>query len=598
MIFVIKAVFAIAILTVLFGLRHLDFGDAGTVEFIEGDHKTLVVYGPPLGGRASRPDLEKLIRESWPTADMLVPTYTHEWASNIDPYHLTSMIESSIRTAYDKHSYEKIILFGYSTGGLLLRKAYLWGHGLEDRPDARARGGHPWVDSVDRFVSLAAPNRGWPDHKPKNLNGYLYAIGYTAKQVGYLTGTGQFIASLMQGSPFVANMRVHWIDLFRTWESSHSRRLPLIIHLLGEKDELVDREDSIDFEVVAPGNVIIKTLEGLSHAEIAALLYREDGRTLSPAGEAIKMSLTRAREEFPPYWADKLGRLQTDPAVTQLIFVMHGIRDESTWPAEVKRSIEKQIGDRAATVKVIPPLYRRFAMLPFLLYWDRQENVRWFMDQYIQARAMYPNVDTMDFIGHSNGTYILASALQRYPVLKVRNVFFAGSVVPAHYDWATLMSGERVTGRVWNICADKDWVVAIFPQFFQQISDLMKLKAEPGFFDIGSAGFRGFRHGSGDEGRLLNLKYISGGHGAAVKIAMVEPIATYVAADPNLDFVQLWRPGDRPEPSALEFASNLSWLIWILGVSVIVAAGFLMYQFGRWWLLAYAVLMLGVLMTV
>jgi pimeloyl-ACP methyl ester carboxylesterase len=204
--------------------------------------------------------------------------------------------------------------------------------------------------------------------------------------------------------------------------------------------------------------------------------------------------------------------LQTDPNIKQLIFVMHGIRDESTWPAEVKRSIERQIGDRAATIKIIPPLYRRFTMLPFLLYWDRQYNVRWFMDQYTQAKAMYPNLETMDFIGHSNGTYILASALQQYPVLKVRNVFFAGSVVPVHYNWAKPISEGRVTGRVWNICADGDWVVAIFPQLFQQISDWLKIEdPQPGLLDIGSAGFHGFRVAVGTTEKVFNLKYISGG---------------------------------------------------------------------------------------
>ncbi|MGY3133484.1 pimeloyl-ACP methyl ester carboxylesterase [Bradyrhizobium sp. USDA 4501] len=598
MMFVLKAAVAIILLFVIFGLRNFDFGTIGAVQLIDGDHETLVVYGPALGGRTVRPDLERLTHESCPNADMLVPTYSHSWASNIDPYDITNMIEGAIRDAYDRYHYEKIILFGYSTGGLLLRKAYLWGHGLEDRPDMRMRGPHPWVNRVDRFVSLAAPNRGWPNEKPRNLNSYLYAFGYAARQVGYLTGTGRFIASLMQGSPFVANMRVQWIDLFRSMKSSPDDRLPLVIHLLGDKDELVDREDSIDLEAGSPDDIIIKTLEGLSHAEIASLLYQEDRRTLSPAGGAIQMALTRTRGEFPPYWADKARALQTDTNIKQLIFVMHGIRDESTWPAEVKRSIERQIGDRAATVKIIPPLYRRFAMLPFLLYWDRQEHVRWFMDQYTQAVAMYPNVEATDFIGHSNGTYILASALQRYPVLKVRNVFFAGSVVPTQYDWAGLISAQRVTGRIWNICADADWVVAIFPQLFQQISDLMKLKTQPGPLDIGSAGFHGFRHGAGDEEKLFNLKYISGGHGAALEPAMVDPIATYAAVDPTLDFIQRWRPEDRPQPSRLEFISNLSWLIWITGISLIVAIGLVAYHFGRFWLLAYGTLLFGLLMTV
>src|SRR6266581_7005148 len=112
MMFVVEAVVVFVLLFLLFGPRNLDFGTIGTVQSIDGDHKTLVVYGPDLGGRTGRPDLERLIRESWPNADMLVPTYSHGWASNIDPYDITNVIEGAIRDADDKYHYEKIILFG------------------------------------------------------------------------------------------------------------------------------------------------------------------------------------------------------------------------------------------------------------------------------------------------------------------------------------------------------------------------------------------------------------------------------------------------------------------------------------------------------
>src|SRR4051812_40196463 len=112
----------IVVLFILFGLRYFDFGTAGGVETIPREHKILVVYSPALGGRASRPDLEKLVREAYPSADVLIPTYSHGWASNIDPYDITQTIETAIDRAHNTHDYEKIILFGYSTGGLLLRK--------------------------------------------------------------------------------------------------------------------------------------------------------------------------------------------------------------------------------------------------------------------------------------------------------------------------------------------------------------------------------------------------------------------------------------------------------------------------------------------
>lgn len=594
---------SVTFLFLLFGLRFFAFGDPGIAEFSGADsHKTLVVYGPPLGGRKSRPNLEKLLRASYPTADFIVPTYSHSWFSNLDPYDLASQIEDEIRKQFDQYQYEKIILFGYSTGGLLLRKVYVWGYGRDDdRPIRHDR--HPWVDRVDRFVSLAAPNRGWPSDKPKNLGTLTYAIARLVGQFWLLTGTGRFIRSLMQGSPFVANMRVQWIDLFRAGDGASVERRPLIIHLIGDKDELVDRRDSMDIEAgSAAADVIIKTLEGLSHEQIARLVYGrddKDGSQLSPAGEAIQAALVRAKNEFPPYWADKVTALQVDTNIKQLIFVVHGIRDESTWPAEVKRSIERKIGDRAAAIKIIPPLYKRFAMLPFLLYWDRQHNVRWFMDQYTQAKAMYPNLEAIDYVGHSNGTYIVASALQQYPVLKLRNIFFAGSVVPMGYNWESLIQSKRVTGKIWNVCADTDWVVAIFPQFFQQIADWRNIKSpEVGFLDIGSAGFRGFRTSIATEGVLTNLKYISGTHGEAFEPDRVDPIATFVAQDDAIDFNQVWKKTKHP-PAWLQVLSNLSWLVWIAGLAVIAAAGALTLYYGGWiWLLVYVVGLVGLLSTI
>jgi hypothetical protein len=183
---------AVVILFLLFGLRYVVPDSPGNIAFIPGDHRTLVVFGPPIGGRASVVELENLVRSSYPTADFLIPTYRNYWISNSSPYDMADIIERSIREAYNQHNYSKIILFGYSLGGLLLRKAYVWGAGLEsDRKVWRGR--HPWADRVDRFISLATPNRGWPSHKTEHLRIDQYILGYIASILGRLTGTGQVI---------------------------------------------------------------------------------------------------------------------------------------------------------------------------------------------------------------------------------------------------------------------------------------------------------------------------------------------------------------------------------------------------------------------
>ena len=59
-------------------------------------------------------------------------------------------------------------------------------------------------------------------------------------------------------------------------------------------------------------------------------------------------------------------------------------------------------------------------MLPFLLSAYRRKNVEWLMDRYTEVVARYPNA-TVSYIGHSNGTYLLAKALElNDPLLSLR----------------------------------------------------------------------------------------------------------------------------------------------------------------------------------
>ena len=55
---------------------------------------------------------------------------------------------------------------------MLLRKAFVWGNGLEeDRQNFGSHGKRTWVDRVSRFVSLATINRGWSiDPRPSKMD--------------------------------------------------------------------------------------------------------------------------------------------------------------------------------------------------------------------------------------------------------------------------------------------------------------------------------------------------------------------------------------------------------------------------------------------
>jgi pimeloyl-ACP methyl ester carboxylesterase len=216
-------------------------------------------------------------------------------------------------------------------------------------------------------------------------------------------------------------------------------------------------------------------------------------------------------------------------------------------------------------------------MIPFLLYADRHENVRWFMDAYTDHLAGMPCLERVDYVGHSNGTYILASALQHYKTLEVNRVYFAGSVVPKHYPWIEL--GARVK-EVNNVVASDDWVVALFPRLFEQVAEWLGTKPVDGPLDIGSAGFRGFDDGADGSGKVRNIKYATGSHGAGVDVTKAKKLGAlvdFVLADKALDLTGAFVEAQNPR-GALSFFSNISWAVWLVLASALAAIAWLFWH--------------------
>jgi hypothetical protein len=277
--------------------------------------------------------------------------------------------------------------------------------------------------------------------------------------------TGKLLLATRRGAPFIADLRVQWIRIARQDHgSSQKAKLPTTIHLLGDIDDIVSREDSQDLAAAKDARFI--TLLNTDHQDIVTDLEteRESSERLSQIMNALCL-----REEELELSFDKVQ--EEDLNIKRIIYILHGIRDYGTWAERLRSVLEKELeGQGLNEVAVTPPKYGYFPMALFILYWDRQRNVRKFMDEYTENIARYPNA----VIGHSNGTYILASALQRYPTLKVRNVLFAGSVVPKGYRWRELVDAGRVS-KVRNVVATGDWVVAIFPRFFEQIAESLHI---------------------------------------------------------------------------------------------------------------------------
>ncbi|HOY22038.1 MAG TPA: hypothetical protein PK002_02740 [Cellvibrio sp.] len=304
----------------------------------------------------------------------------------------------------------------------------------------------------------------------------------------------------------------------------------LTIQLLGSVDDMVSPEDNID--LISGRDFIYLDVPYTGHENIIEMHYphtssnkksvasnNSDSKTLERAnifrGALAKTKDVLMQESIIP--SDLPPEAQRRN-VTDVVFVIHGIRDEGYWTHKVARRIlllaRKQHID-GSIFATETSSYGYFPMLPFVLPTKRREKVEWLMDQYAESLALYPNAE-YSYVGHSNGTYLLARALLDYPVCRFKNVVLAGSVIRTNYDWSCVISRGQVK-NILNYVATADWVVALFPRAIQMLR----------FQDLGSAGHDGFNPASLMPG-VFQIEYVKGNHSAALDESNWDSIAEFV----------------------------------------------------------------------
>jgi pimeloyl-ACP methyl ester carboxylesterase len=252
--------------------------------------------------------------------------------------------------------------------------------------------------------------------------------------------------------------------------------------------------------------------------------------------------------------------------VTDVIFVIHGIRDLGYWTHKIARRV-LALGKTANRVfESETSSYGYFPMLSFLLPGRRRAKVEWLMDQYAEAKALYPNAK-FSYVGHSNGTYLVAKALHDYPCCRFHRLVFAGSVVNTGYDWLPLLQSGRVEA-VMNYVATSDWVVAILPKAVQML----------GLPDLGSAGHDGFSSANG--GKLYNIRYVRGSHSAALAEENWDAIAQFVVnGDPPP------QPPFRAQHPMIVAVGRVAPVIWlaVIGLLILIGSSILDANWPEWW---------------
>jgi hypothetical protein len=395
--------------------------------------------------------------------------------------------------------YDEMVLIGHSVGGVLVRQAYLLAAGAERTETVTV----PWASSVRQMILFAAVNRGVD---VASWDWYWRLGGWLLEQL-----PGHFMAlDMRRGSPFIANLRINWMQHFHVLQDSRLRdqpppSRPRIVQFLGDTDTFVKRADSKD--VLAFKNGRYLEIAGAGHKD----LYRlEPPYTNDPEG---RFALIRygIREGTPPPPPD-----DTPPAppIDRIVFVLHGIRalTSADWISalgtEIRDLDQTQAllgaapGSPKGATLLIHPEYGWLTAARFALPFFRHRYLAWFADQYAEAVAQYPGAQRLA-IAHSNGTYILGQNLRRLSGMSFTRIILAGSVLPVDFSWDNLRAQQQVSA-VQNYRANHDWPVGLLCAGLRAL----------GFTDVGTGGFEGF-YGS----TVKEVAYLKGGHSAAFATA-------------------------------------------------------------------------------
>ena len=484
--------------------------------------------------------------------------YAHRLRSVRAEKIIIDLLDAIDRVVTERGAFERIVIVGFSLGGVFARRLFLTAAGNPPgfQPGAKLERAHsrPWASLVERLVTISAFNCGW--QVTGRTDWYSSFILNLFGLIGHLS-PGNWRPTLFDarlGAPFIVQTRLHWLA-YRRWHASirqgggnlalpvSQTQNPIVVQLVGRQDSFTSPLDLVDVAVDG------RTPSSLPHQRryfYVEMLDTDHEQATSFGGTAngnarrqlFIDALTQDQNGLdkiasdPSLLADDIP--QIDPSVTDAVFIMHGIRDDGFWTHHIAKAVREHAAktNSALNIRARTPSYGYFAMLPFVLPWIRRQKVEWLMDQYVASSAQFPKAE-FNYVGHSNGTYLAARALEDYPAANFKHVFFAGSVVRRNYDWLSLVSARRV-GKIHNVPAAADWVVALLPKSVERWKKI----------DLGGAGFDGFHDAGKDPNITQPIGFANGKHSAAIAESQWPHIAAFIVdgtvppALPPADFVK------------------------------------------------------------
>ena len=387
-----------------------------------------------------------------------------------------------------EQGFSEVILVGHSFGGFLVRVAYLLASGCYNNEPPS-----PWAASVKRFVLLAALNRGLDQtHIAVRFYDVITRI---LGRVVFRRFLGQ---DFISGSEFITDIRLRWIGHMRSLEET---KRPSVCQILGTKDSMVKRTDSIDLEQFP--NAVHISVDGADHRVLPLI---QEGPNRDYRFKIIKDSILGKEV------STKDNPLQS-VKFNNIVFILHGIRAANRgWVQDLASKIRTLIPNS----QIVTPSYGYLSALEFAIPFLHRRPIREFQHLYSNYYIQNPDAK-FHFIGHSNGTYILGWSLETIPAMHFDHVALAGSVLPRNFPWEKKMKGiAPQVGALRNDCSNHDCPVGLL------CSGLNGLWRH----DIGTGGYDGFNY---QDNKVVQYYFHKGGHSAALKDENLKNIAEFIA---------------------------------------------------------------------
>jgi pimeloyl-ACP methyl ester carboxylesterase len=312
---------------------------------------------------------------------------------------VVSLIDQQVQQRADAGwpEFEEIILVGHSTGSMISRKAYVIACGeTSEAPFTHIDRFHPrellperpWVSRVTRIIQLAGMNGGWSISHHMGIRRLLeLSAGRIIADLAHsATGRRLVIDHIRRGAPFLTGLRLQWLAMQKQLREK-DRSPALVVQLLGTVDDLVAPDDNLD--LVTGSAFLYLDVPRTGHVNVVEMNDPDAGEARR---KALVLALTGtetaiSKESVVPADVGGLGR--EHPDVTDVVFVIHGIRDTGFWTHKIARRVQaagrRHEGERREFATETST-YGYFPMLSFLLPSRRREKVAWLADRYVRAR--------------------------------------------------------------------------------------------------------------------------------------------------------------------------------------------------------------------